>query len=423
MNLHKKVGFFYGYIILGVVWLIYFANVGFFLYGTSAITAKMVEAAVITPTTIGMAVGLWTVMQGVCGPLVGRMIARRGVRVPFIAGNILLSGATLLIGLLPAGHLLFIFLYGFLVGTGMGVAGILTCQSAVNEWFDRRKPAAMAVALSSGAIGGFVLPLAIRSAIAIGGWRYGWFFVSFGCAMLALVSHLLLVDRPRDIGEVPDGVRFCASDIGKKTKLPAVLAVPDMRSVWHTRGFLAILLNYSSRTALYYSFSGHMTVYLISEKIDYTAAVFVMSLVAISSLAARLATGVLAERVMPSNFLLGIGNMLMAAGTVIVAMVPSIGIVFTGAVVFGIGGGFVNVALPLTIANFYGSSNFSVINGWITPVNYIFGALGPLVTGYMATNAGGYFVPFAVLSALAFLGGVAAAAVKKPLEAPSHKTS
>ena len=416
MDLHKKVGFFYGYVILGVVWLIYFANVGFFLYGTSAITAKMVADSVIGPTTVGIAVGLWTVMQGVCGPLVGRMIARRGVRLPFISGNALLAAATLLIGLLPASPILFVFLYGGLVGTGMGVAGILTCQSAVNEWFDRRKPPAMAVALSSGAIGGFVLPLVIRGAIALGGWRYGWFFVSAGCAVLTLVSYTLLVDRPSDIDEVPDGVRFCASAAGRQSMPTAVSALPDMRKVWHTSGFLAILLNYSTRTALYYSFSGHMAIYLISQKVDYTAAVFVMSLVAISSLAARLATGVLADRLIASNVLLGFGNMLMAAGTVIVAFVPSIGVIFAGAVVFGIGGGFVNVALPLTIAGFYGSSNFAVINGWITPVNYVFGALGPLVTGYMAVYAGGYFLPFVVIAALAFTGGVAAAVVKRPQE-------
>jgi MFS family permease len=415
LGFRRRPGSFYGHIILAIVWLIYFANVGFFLYSTGAITARMTQLGVLDSASVGAAVGLWTVMQGVCGPIVGHMIADRGIRLPFIFGNALLCAATLLIGLLPASPALFIVLYGFGVGSGMGIAGILTCQSAVNEWFEKKKPLAMGVALSSGGIGGFVLPLAVRYFISHGGWRHGWLFISGGCALLVLVSAVLLVDRPGDIGQHPDGEQ---PSVGTNEFNPGFAnskrQPPNFVKTVTTRHFLSVVLNYSGRTALYYTFSGHIAIYLLGRGVDYSAAVFVMSLVAISSLAARLAAGFLAERFVASNVLLGVGNMFMATGTLIVVLGPSVGVIFVGAVIFGIGGGLVNVALPLTIAVFYGTHNFSIVNGWITPVNYLFGALGPLAAGFMAVYAGGYLFSFVAISIFAFAGGIAAAAVKPP---------
>ncbi len=82
MEARRSGKFFYGYIILAAIWIIYFTNLGFTVYGTTALNAGMAAERGFDAAAIGFAVGLCTLMQGLTGPVVGHLIDRRGIRLP-----------------------------------------------------------------------------------------------------------------------------------------------------------------------------------------------------------------------------------------------------------------------------------------------------------------------------------------------------
>lgn len=86
----KQLNFFYGYIIVVVLWFVYFFNVSIPLYGGGVLNSMMVSATGMDPAIIGYATSLCTIMQGVAGPFVGMLIQKKGIRLPFILGSVFL---------------------------------------------------------------------------------------------------------------------------------------------------------------------------------------------------------------------------------------------------------------------------------------------------------------------------------------------
>lgn len=382
------------YVILAAAWLIYFCNIGVITYGVSAITAPMIEELKFP---IGVAVALCTAMQGLCGPVVGEIVSRSGSKTALLLGNMILAVAFFIIGCVPLTGARFTVLYGIFVGAGMGFAGNVGVQSLINSWFTERKALAMAIALSSGGVGGFAAPLFLRSVIARFSWRAAWCSIGVLNALLTIITAVFVVSRPDAIHDTREAG---STEEGLTVKPGELLSL---------KSFRLIMINYVSRTAIYYSFSGFAVLFLISRAVPYERAVTVMSIVSLVSLFARLMTGMVSGRLITSNMAVGLGNIGMAAGVgILAALAPNIGGIYAGAVVFGIGVGLVNVALPLTFAFFYGERNFPIVSGYATPPNYLIGAIAPLLLGELEMNEWGYTVVFLLIAAFSFVGGMAA---------------
>ena len=377
---------------LTIAWLVYFCNIGVITYGISAITAAMVGDSVLGRAQVAVAVALCTAMQGLVGPLTGRIIVRRGVRTALFLGNSLLGMSFLALGCGICREPWFLLLYGMGVGIGMGLAGNVAVQSLVNQQFTEKRSMAIAVTLSSGGVGGFLGPILLRDIILRQDWRVAWMAVGVLDLSLALLSLLLIRSRPMARTERESLIR--------------------PRELFRLRSFRLIMLNYVSRTAIYYSFSGCAVLFMQSREVAYSQAVSAMSLVSLVSLFARLLTGFVADRWLPSHDTLGLGNIGMAAGVLIIACgAPFPLAVFGGAAVFGVGVGLVNVSLPLTFAAFYGQNNFAVVSGYATPLNYLIGACGPLLVGIMDGTGGGFWI-FTAIALFSSLGGMAALKAK-----------
>lgn len=255
MKIHKKIPFFYGYIVLGAIWIVYFCNVGFVIYGAPAINAKMVQVLGFSSTSLGTAVSIWTIMQGVAGPLVGYITNKGGVRVPMMLGSLLLIIASGVLAYANLSENMFIIVYGIMIGFGIGMAGMISAQNVVNYWFNRKKAFAMALVLSAGGISGFIAPQIMKSVISRDNWRSGWILIGLMGLISFIVTYFLIINKPIDIGTVPDGVE---PDYHPETVYTSSETTLSFRRVIKDKTIYLILLNFISRTALYYSFTGHI---------------------------------------------------------------------------------------------------------------------------------------------------------------------
>jgi cyanate permease len=389
---------FYGWIIVALTWLIYFSNVGLLLYGTPAINAVMMRSSGFTEATVGAAVSICTACQGLFSPFTGFIIRKKGVKGLLAVGSAILFAGSLLLSLFNPGSGGFILIYGLFFGIGMTLAGILTSQSLLNNWFHRQKGLAMSIALSAGGISGFLAPPLIGMFIHRGDWQAGWRFISLMCGISVLLSVFLIVNRPADIGRHPDG----AAEEPAGNSGPANAGSGQ---IFRSGKIYLITAGIAARNILYYAVLGHLVLFLMQRGLSPTRAALSISVLSLSSLAGRFVTGIFSGKKLSARAFLVLSNFISAAGLLVLLPARGPALFYLSAFGIGIGIGIGYIAQPIVIAAEFGAKNFPLINGYIGSANYILSALGPLAAGIAAAAGGGYIPVFAVLIAICAAGG------------------
>lgn len=393
--------FFYGYGMLAAVWCIYFCVFGTVLYSTSVINAGMQQAMGFSERYIGLAGTLCTLVSGLVGPLVGRLISKRGVRLTFLIGSAMVIASGLALAFLPQSVFSFLLLYGLVVGAGMGFAGLVSVQSAVNDWFDRKKSFAMAIVLTAGSVGGFMAPQIVERLLSAGNWTWGWRYVAAMAGVALVVSLLFIVNRPEDVGQFPDGLPPAKQEKG-------VAQDGEEEGPPDRKAFVLILFSYATRTYIYYSIMAYLVIFLRYKGFSSAYGADCIALISLFSLAGRLLMGVIPERRVPANVTLGLGNIAVGAGGLLICLFDGSLPIRIGAAAFGVGVGFVTVALPLTVSRAFGQRRFAGINGKLSLINYLLAAGGPAIVGQTAAWLNDYSLPLGFSAVLVIAGGVAA---------------
>lgn len=172
--------------------------------GVSVFVDPMMASLHLTRSQVSTAYLLGTLAAAVAMPRVGRLIDERGARQA-------MAGVGLVFGIVLAAMAgvqgLVTLALGF-VGIRMLGQGSLTlvATTAVAPWFDRRRGLAMGVTTAVGSALLSLVPLASAAVIGHAGWRAAW-LVTAGVVWAVVLPLALrgLIDRPADVGQVPDG--------------------------------------------------------------------------------------------------------------------------------------------------------------------------------------------------------------------------
>ena len=156
------------------------------------------DSAIATAYLVG------TLLSSTFQPSIGRWVDQAGVRrastVFGIAFALALAHMSMVRGVvwLAAGF------FGIrLLGQG---ALSLTSTVAVMHWFDRRRGFALGLKMTLTMGGMSVVPILLAVAIDAWGWRIAWLAASAVIALTAVpVSWFGYVNRPADLGQLPDG--------------------------------------------------------------------------------------------------------------------------------------------------------------------------------------------------------------------------
>ena len=392
---------FYGWIMVAVVWLIYMFTTALPLYGGSVLNSLVVLKAGVKEETLGLAATVHTAMTGVLSPLVGYVVKCRGSRLAFIVGSLFALGAAVGFVLLPAGGFQLVLCYGVLAALGIGIGGTLTTQSLIIRWFDANQAVALSLALTSGAVGGFIGPVIMNALSGSGDWRPGWTLVGAGAVAALLMSLFLVKDKPADIGEVPDGRAYAERHDGPAHKNgPAPMsALPSLTlgEAVRTKEFYISTGMSIFRLALYYSVLGYVVVYAATSGIPSARAALLVSAISITSLAGRLMVGVLHKAGMEVRTLLFLSGLSMAACGLLLFLGRGFGCFVAGSMCAGLGFGISMVNGSMYLTHYFGPEHFSVIYGALSPVSTVVASCGPAITGAVAAATGSYGLPFLVM--------------------------
>jgi len=408
---------FYGWTMLGALWLIMFLNLGFPAYGPAVINPAMAKAMGLPRETLGGIFSIYMIMSGLPGPLVAMSVNRFGVRTTLLLGSAFTIAGALLMATVVNGGIGAMLCYGLLVGAGVATGGAMASQAGLARWFVRRRSLALSVLYSAGAIGGFVAaPLLNRLIQATGTWRAGWWLLAALSAVAACVALIAVRERPEDVGQVADGFGAQPADgeAAADTRPPFMT-----RREWTFReaarhpAYWLLLGSLIGGSGGYTLFLAHGVVHL--QDLGFTAAVaaWAVSIATVSGLIGKVILAAFGDLIDP-RYIYALFIAVFGAGLVIIVNAQALWQVFVFATCIGIGFGGGVVCLMAVLSNYYGTQPFASLAGLAIAINTTLSAIAPKVAGRLFDQGVGYGITFYFLAAWCFVGAVVLFLMRRP---------
>ena len=409
---------YYGWILLGVLWLVFAFNLGFPAYGGPVLNSAMAKDLGFSRETLGLITSFYIIMSGLPGPVVAMAVNRFGVRRTLITGSLMnVSGALFMATVANSGVAAYLG-FGLVIGGGVCTGAAIASQTGLSRWFVRRRALAFSILYSSGAIGGYfatkhVLPWAMQTG---GSWRAGWWVIVTLSGIAGVLALLFVKERPEDIGLLPDGdAAPSASDAPPKPRPHYITSTPwEFRDVVRRPTYWLIIASLVGGSGGYTLFLAHGIVHLqdLGHSVD----------VARGAIATMTWTGLLAKGIimlfgdrLDPRYLWSVFMVFFGAGLVIIVDARTEFLVDSFATCLGIGFGGGVVCLMAVLGNYFGLKAFALLSGVAIAINTTLSALAPFIAGFLFDHGYGYAGTCYFLAGWCFVGALVLFFIRKPI--------
>lgn len=326
--------------------------------------------------TASFALSFGELLGALVVPLLGMMMDRWSIRRVALPGIVAFAACLGLLGLTP--HSLTIFIVFF---TMASIAGEIQCPigytKAIAAWFDRRRGLALGVALAGVGLGGMIVPQVAQALILHFGWRAAYASLGALVLLIALPSVGLWVREPR----AGEGERHAAHLTGAMPGLTAREAVATPRFWLLAAAFFLVAM------ALLGS-SAHVVPLLTDRGLTPTEATATFGLFGLATLAGRVVTGFLVDRLF-APYVAAVFWCAPVAG--FAALIGGSGLLpAAGVFLIGLGLGSEVDMLAFLNSRYFGQRAFGQLYGYFFMSFALGGALGRFLGGYLFDLAGSY---------------------------------
>ena len=384
--------FFYGWIVLGAAALITCIGMGTLF--SLGIFLKPIEASMgWSRTGISTIALLNWIFMGVGSFLWGTLSDRFGARTVVLAGGGLLGLGLVLSSQVQALWQLNVT-FGVMVGLGVG-AFYAPLTATATKWFTANR--GLAVAIVSAGIGLGVLlisPLA-RALTTAFDWRIAMLVLGDLAWLIVIPAALLIREEPGDLGAVARG--GLASR--QRDYTPA--------EVFRTPQFWVIAITHFACCAAHSGPIFHMVTNAIDQGVATMTAATVLSLSGLASVAGRLATGMIADRVGAKPTLVaGLG--VQAAIVALYLFARDAASFYVLALVFGLAYGGVMPLYALVTREYFGEKVMGSAYGGVFLVSTLGMGLGSFAGGWIYDHLGSYAWLYLSSAVIGVMAGVLA---------------
>ncbi len=413
---------FYGWVIVGVSFLIGITEAGVFQNILSIFMKPMVRDFGWSRASVTGAMAFGTFTGGLLSLVFGPILDRHGPRMVAFWGTFFLSMGLVAMGFVDRLWELYLF-FGAGRMIAVGVLGLAISVSVAN-WFSRFRGRAMGITRIGDRFGSTLLPLVVQPLILMLGWRKAWgilgvlvFFMS------GIPSLIFLRRRPEDMGLLPDGAPSASGGVSSggaaREEAPVSVSDPLSEPVWsraeaiHTRTFWMLALLDSMINFLQAGINFHIYPFLTDQGLSGMTAVLVLGTVSAFGMAGSALWGLLTERY-PIQNLLTVN--VLASSLIFTALFWTVrfglgeglgtGSIFLLAALHGTFHGGRNPMVALAWANFFGRRSL----GSILSLSYMFStaanAMGPVFAAVCFDLLGSYTIPFHLFVGMFLLSGM-----------------
>ncbi len=338
------------------------------------------------------------VIMAALAPVVGFGIDRGGPRLILTGGLLLVAASTMLLSTM---HSPIAFILGFagLGAFGFGLVATHAVSSAVARSFDGRQGLAIGIATSGSTAGQFVFVPILGLLLASGGWRLGYEALAGGCALLALLSWVLL----RHAGAAARAAAARDSGEGFVTRVWYLLRRP----AFHGLFWSFLLCGYTTTGVI----ETHLIPYAEFCGVPPAPSSLAFGILMGVNTLGMVAAGWLTDRVNRTWLLASIYAGRGLVFLLLPVLVRDTSVLWVFAVLFGI---FDYATVPPTAslaAGHLGRERVGTAMGLISAGHSIGAAIGAFMGGYLFDTTGGYGWLWSSSFALALLAAAIAALV------------
>ncbi|HZF15084.1 MAG TPA: MFS transporter [Steroidobacteraceae bacterium] len=407
---------FYGWTLLGALWLVMCFNLGFPAYGQSVISAVMGKTLGFDRRTLGAIFAVYIAMSGVPGPLVAMSVNRFGSRRTLVLGSAILVSGALLMALWVTERWQAILSLGILVGAGVVTGAAIASQAVIARWFVRRRALALAILYSAGALGGAMAAWVLTHVIEWhgGDWRAGWWVIAMLSTLAAVIAAIFVRESPESLGQVADGqppepaaakpVRRPAFVTAEEWSAPEALINP---AYWL---MVFSLVGGSGGYSLYLS---QGIPHLIDLGHPLEVAKNSIVVMTISGLGAKAVLALLGDRIDP-RYLWAVFTAFFGLGLVLIVHARSYEMLVAFSICIGVGFGGGVVSMMTVLGNYFGMRSFALLSGVAIGINTGFSVIAPWVGGYLFDKGTGYGGTFYTVAVWCFVGSAVLFVLKRP---------
>lgn len=399
---------FFGWQMVGLLWIIYMINLGFPLYGGAVINSFMIKDIPMDRMTFGAGFTLMNLFVGLGAIPAGMSVMKFGIRRTFLMGGIILVIMGLWMSQVATKPWQYLLGFGFMNGFGMAMATMLPLSTTVTRWFVRYRGRAMAIAMTASGFAGFIASPAINKLIAAtgGNWRLAWVAVTGACVLAAILAYVFIKERPQDYGQIPDGREATEAEKTAAAANPLYTKYAwTPAEAYKTASYWLTVLAAACSQWPFFFFTAHWIMHLRGKGISPADAAWAMGLFTMGGIAGRLISGWLMDRI-PARFVMMLGFCCYFVGSflAIKASPSTLTLAFIAAICYGAGFGWCFVAQQTMVGNFFGPAAFPKLNGNLLAITAVLVSGAGMAGGKMFDIFKGYTEAFYLNVAMGVLG-------------------
>jgi MFS family permease len=391
---------FYGWIVLGVAFLIIMIGIGT-MFSSGVFLIPLQEEFGWTRSEISLASFLNWITFGLFSFLCGTLSDRIGTRRVVIFGGAILGLSLILSGCTrQIWHLYLTF--GLLGGIGVG-ALYVPLSATATRWFSSHR--GLALAIVSGGNGTGILAIApfARYLISTYDWATAFLVMGVLAWVVILPAAMLVRNSPAEMGSRAYGAGDEADMKPVTRQVGLEAGEMGWREAVRTPTLWLIALTHFFCCAAHSGPIFHMASFAMDMGIPKMAAATLLGLSGFISIAGRVGTGVIADRVGAKTTLITLLS-LQALGIVLYLWAGPLWTFLALAVVFGIGYGGVMPLYAILTRQYFGERVMGTMYGTVFGISSVGMGIGSYLGGFFFDLSGTY----AGLYVVSFLLGVSA---------------
>lgn len=388
---------FPGWSVVAAAFVVLSVSAGLGFYGLAVYLNAFSRERGWDVSSVSLATTVFFLVGGLMGLGIAKVLIRRDVRHVVVFGGV--TGAIALAALGQAREPWHLFVLYGLFAVGWSCAGLVPATTVVTRWFHAKRSVALSVASTGLSVGGVVLTPFAKWLLDTRGLEAGtpWLGLMWFIGIVPVTVFMLHSD-PSTKGWLPDGGRV------QRNAPPRVLSGMPYDEAVRTRLYRAITLGYV--LVLGAQVGGiQQLVKLMEERTDRGSATLATTVLAATSVVARLVGGRLATQVDMLRLTIGLAAVQGVSMAVLGLMNVRLGL-FATIIVFGSTVGNLLMLQPLLVADRFGVRDYPRIFGRSQFVTVFGTAGGPLLLGWLHDYGGGYRTSYLVAGACSAVGAL-----------------
>jgi MFS family permease len=404
---------FYGWIVLGAAFLIIMIGIGT-MFSSGVFLIPLQEEFGWHRSEISLASLLNWMTFGLFSFLCGTLSDRIGTRRVVVFGGAVLGSSLILSGLTrQLWHLYLTF--GLLGGMGVG-AFYVPLSATATRWFSSNRGLALAIVSAGNGTGILAIAPFARYLISTYDWSTAFMVMGALSWIVILPAALLVQNSPADMGSTAYGTAGDADQSPVSRRLGAGLGEMSGRQAAQTPTFWLIALTHFFCCAAHSGPIFHMAAFAMDMGLSKMAAATLLGLSGFTSIAGRLGTGMIADRIGAKTTLTTLLS-LQALGIGLYVWAGPLWTFLALAVVFGIGYGGVMPLYAILTRQYFGERVMGTMYGAVFGISSVGMGIGSYLGGVFFDQAGSYTRLYVV----SFLLGVSAIMLGVVLRPPVHR--